>query len=426
MSRLLLKNGRVMDPAVQKDTIQDLYIADGKILDNPEHFTADQTIDCTNKIVCPGFIDTCARLLPAHQENEITLEHESNAAIANGITTLVCPPDNSKALMDNGITANAMSHYANQVSRAKILWLGALTEKLAGEQLAPFGSLKAAGCVGLTHSCAPIKDTSLLRHCFEYAANFDLPIFIHPQDFWLSQGGVAHEGEVSVRLGLPGIPALSETIALTQALLLQEKTGVALHFTHLTCGESITLLERAKQRGQHITADVALSHLYLTEWDIDGFNVDCHTTPPLRSIADQEALLRGIESGIITSICSNHTPLGSMAKLAPFPSATPGISSFDAFLPLLIGLTHKTSLPLLKLLQLVTQAPAALLNLSAGTLQAGAPADICIFDDRTSVTLSSETMHSNGKNSPFLGWPLQGQVCYTLINGKIAYQSTKS
>ena len=209
---------------------------------------------------------------------------------------------------------------------------------------------------------------------------------------------------------------------LQQALLLQQQTGVKLHFSCLTAADSMRLLSEARENGMNVTADVALSHLYLTEWDVDGFNVLCNTTPPLRGIADQQALLTGIENGLITALCTNHTPLGAMSKLAPFPSCTPGISGLDTFLPLLLALQHKTKLSLKDLLSLATSMPAKILGINSGRLDVNAAADICVFDEAISFTLSTDIMYSQGKNSPFVGWPLQGQVLYTLVDGKIVYQ----
>jgi len=428
MSRLALKNGHVIDPAQKIDAKQDIYIAEGKIVSigaKPADFTADQTIDCSNKIISPGLIDCGIRLGTGDQKCGASLESETQAAAANGITTVVCQPDGSSIIDSTTIVATLAARARNN-NQAKLLLLAAMTEGLAGEQMAPIASLQKAGCVGITQANHPLNDIRLLRHCFEYAATFKMPVLIQPLDIALAAGGIAHEGEVSMRLGLPGIPAMAETIALSQALLLQEQTGVHLHFHCVSTAESIQLLASAKQRGMSITADVAIANLFLTEWDVDNFNAMCHTLPPLRSVADQEALLSGIEKGIITSLCSNHLPLGKAAKLAPFPSTTPGISGVDTLLPLLIALQHKTKLSLSALLNLVTYAPAQLLKLDAGTLCTNAAADICIFDAQTSFTLTEAMLHSRGKNTPLIGWLMQGKVMYTLVDGKIVYKNNNN
>lgn len=424
MNRLVLKKGRVIDPAQALDGIHDVYVADGKILGitkAPLGFTADHTIDCAGKIICPGFIDCGVNVTTSDPESDATLASETLAAVANGITTLVCRSD--KPVIDSTWATEAMMARAKHVNAAKVFFLGALTENFDGKQLACMASLKKAGCVGVTQNNHPIHTTALLRHCFEYAATFDMPVLLQALNHSLAAGGVVHEGEVSVRLGLPGIPSTAESIAVSEALLLQEETGVRLHFSCITSGVSIALLTAARQRGISVTADVALSHLYLTEWDTDGFNALCHTAPPLRSVADQEALLRGIESGVITSVCSNHTPLSIQAKSAPFPSTLPGISGLDTLVPLLFGLEHKTTCSLSDLIRLVTQAPANLIGLSAGTLHTDAPADLCVVDPTVSFVLTEAMLRSHGKNTPFIGSPMQGKVILTLVDGKIVYNS---
>lgn len=421
MTNYILKNGRFIDPSQQIDTQQDVYISEGVIVSSRSNFQADKIIDCSGLVVCPGFIDTGARFSIPDVENNTSLSKELQAAVANGITTVICQPDARHCLMDTGPNVHAFLQETLRIGKSHVATIGALTEKLEGSHLSTMARLKEAGCIALGQSYRSFCDLSLWRNAFTYAKTVELPLVIHPSSPSLRQNSVAHEGEVSARLGLVGNPALSEVIALEQALLFQQDTHAKLHLFCLSAAGSVAKVAQAKAHGHAISASVALSHLYLTEKDIEDFNTQAHTFPPLRSHSDQHALLQGFTQGTLDIVCSNHVPLGEMAKAAPFPSAIPGISGFDTFLPLLLGLKEKTKLPLLDILSSVTSNPAAFFNIPAGSLRPGSRADICVFDEKATFTLSAQSMHSAGKNSPWIGWPLQGQVIYTLVNGELLY-----
>jgi dihydroorotase len=418
--KIAIVNGLLINPNEPSPQKTDLYIADNKIVAHgkpPADFKADITLDAKGAWVCPGLIDLSANLGdPRHD-----LAQETHAAVQHGITTL-CQPPNVTHSIDHAEIAMAIEQCAVQAHLARVVTIGALTQDLAGHQLAPMAALKQTGCVGVSNGKQAITDTRVLYNAFAYAATFNLPVLFYAEDFYLAQGGCAHNGIMSTRLGLPGIPASAEIIAVNTAIELQRATGVRLHLCRLSCAESVALVAAAQKRGQSITADVAIHHLYLTEMDIDGFNSLCHTVPPLRGVSDQTALLEGIKNGVISAICSDHEPCGTTAKLQPFPSSVPGISGLDTLLSLILGLREKLSLTPNQIISLVTTKPASILGLAQGTLNIGTPADICIIQPDTSWTLTPQNITSRGKNTPFLNWPMQGVVQTTLVDGVIVFE----
>ena len=425
MNKIAIINGTLINPTDKKPYVGALYIADGKIVSvgkAPAGFNADITLDAKDAWICPGLIDLSAHLGEQGFENKTTIAHEAQAAVKRGITTL-CYPPNTAPPINNAQIVRAIQQQALDAQQAQVVTLGALTQD-CGNQLSPMAALKAAGCVGVSNGKHGITDTRVLYNAFAYAATYDLTIFLYATDPFLSQGGCVHEGVMSTRLGLAGIPACAETIGVSRALALQKATGARLHLTRISAADSVELIAQAQQQGQAVTADVAIHHLYLTEMDIEGFNNLCHTQPPLRSFADQEALLAGIQSGVITAICSDHEPQEAEAKLKPFPSSAPGISGLDTLLSLTLSLRDKLKLSPNQLLALVTANPGHILGLPQGNLNVGSPADICIINPNANWTLTRENILSRGKNTPFLGWILSGSVKTTLVNGEIKYSAS--
>ncbi|MEN8214882.1 MAG: dihydroorotase [Pseudomonadota bacterium] len=422
MATLSILGGRIIDPASNLDTITDLHIADGKILafgTPPPEFSADEQIEAKNHIVCPGLLDLSVRLREPGALHKGTILSETRAAAANGITTICCPPD-TKPVIDTPAIAELLQHRAAEAGMAKVLPIGALTQSLKGEQLAEMGILKEAGCIGVSN-VQPIINTDILRHALEYAANHQLTVFLHPQDPWLGRNGCAHEGAISSRLGLSGIPEAAETIEVARLLLLIEMTGVRAHFCRLSTARAVNMVQEAQAKGLKVTADVSAHHLFLTEKDISDYNSQCHVCPPLRSQNDKEALREGLRHGNIHAICSDHQPHEADAKRSPFAMTASGISALDTLLPLTLQLAEEMQIDLMRLLGTVTYKPAQILGIEAGTLAEGSAADVCIFDPNKRWTLSEENMHSLGQNSPFLGWELKGKVSYTLIDGQMVY-----
>jgi dihydroorotase len=422
--RIAIKNGHLIDPRNQIDTHLDLYIADGKVAavgTAPDGFSADQTIDASNCIVCPGFVDLCARLREPGLENKGTITSETRAATAGGITSLCIPPD-TNPVIDSPAVVEWIYRANQDANFCRVHALGALTQGLQGERLSEMAHLKQAGCVGVSNIMQHSDNPLVLRRALEYAASIDMTVFLQTQVSALSNSGVAHEGAVSLRLGLAGIPEAAETQAVANYLMLVEQTGARVHFCRLSTARAIRMIGRAKYDGLNITADVAAHQLHLTEMDLGYFNSLCHVIPPLRTQRDQEALREAVSDDRIEAICSDHQPHDLDAKLAPFADTEPGISSLETLLPLSLRLITAKQLGLSALVERLSTTPAEILNIDAGHLSVGANADVTIFDPIHDWVLTADNMLSRGKNTPFLGWALQGRVTHTLLGGKLVYQ----
>lgn len=424
---ILLKNGRVIDPAHAFDQVCDLYISQGHIVGlgkAPPQFTEDRILDCAELVVSPGFIDLRGRLREPGCEHKATVDSETLAALAGGVTTLCCPPDTDPPIDTPGL-AQWLIQRARTLGRGHIYPVGALTRGLAGQQLADMYALKQAGCVALSNARAPIHDTAILRHALEYAAGLGITVFLTPEDPWLAAHGFVHEGEIATRLGLAGIPETAETVALARDLLLIEQTGVRAHFMGLSAGRSVALIALAKEQGLPVTADVAIHQLHLTEQDIRFFDTNCHVRPPLRTMADQVALRQGLVSGVIDAICSDHEPHEDDAKKVPFQNSGTGIAGLETLLPLTLQLVTAGLLSLPTALARLTVGPAHILGQDVG-LAIGQRADICVFDPNETWVANAETLYSRGHNSPFLNHPLRGRVVTTLVDGHIRYERTST
>ena len=423
--KIHIKNGRVIDPASQFDSQADIFIDDNKIvaIDNAvDNFVADQTIDASGLIVCPGLVDLTARLREPGQEHTATIASETKAAVAGGITTLVVPPDTTPVI-DNASVVELIEDRTEKAGNADVKIIGALTQGLQGELLAEMAALKTAGCVGVSNSLKPIKNSVILRRAMEYAASLDLTLFINPADPWLSTQGCMHEGTVSARLGLAGIPETAETIAVAKDLLLIEQIGVSAHFHNISSGAAVKMIADAQHRGLHVTADTSAHHLHLTEHDIGNYDNLCHVMPPLRTTEDRELLKQGLRDGVLTAISSNHQPLDKDAKQAPFADSLPGISGLETLLPLTMKLVDDEEILLNEAIASLTINPAKVIgDDSCGQLKVGAQADICIFDPNADYQCEPSNFISAGHNTPFAGWLLNNQVSYTIFNGKVVYQ----
>lgn len=430
MSDIIIKNGHLVDPANAVDRIADILIRDGKIVQiaeanslstpGPEAKGNAQTIDATDLTVVPGLVDCCARLREPGLENKATIHSETIAATNAGITTLCCPPD-TDPVIDEPAVVELIHQKAANSAHSHVVTLGALTAGLHGEHLSEMFALQQAGCVGLSNCRQPVENAQILKRAFAYAATFDLRVFIEPDEHWLSLGGCAHDGKIATRLGLKSIPVSAETVAIARALELVAETGVSAHFGRLSSAKGVEMIARAKNEHLPVTADVSAHQLHLTEHDISSFNSACHVIPPLRTQRDQEALRLALGNGTIDAICSDHQPHNIDAKQAPFASTEPGISALETFLPLCLRLTQQTSLSMGELINRITQAPADILGISAGTLSPDSIADICIFDGEEDWQLTEDRLYSHGKNTPFLGWNLQGRVKHTIVGGDLLF-----
>jgi dihydroorotase len=413
--RIVIKNGRIVDPASGRDSVGDLHIAEGKIA---EEGKADRLIDAKGLVVAPGFIDISARLREPGFEYKATLESEMEAAVAGGVTSIACPPDTDPVLDEPGLV-DMLRRRAKVLTRARVYPIGALTVKLEGERLTEMAQLAETGCVAFSQANATLIDTQVLWRALQYAATFRLPVWLRAEDASLAKGGVAHDGDVATRLGLPGIPAFAETIALHTMLELVRATGARVHFCRLSSAGAVELMRAAKREGLPVTSDVGIHHLHLCDRDLGYFDSNCRLEPPLRSQRDRDALSRGLEEGAIDCLCSDHTPVDDDGKHMPFAEAEPGATGLELLLPLTLKWGAARKLSLAKTLAPITSDAARVLGVAQGRLTVGAPADIAVFDPQATMRVVPENLKSQGKNTPFLGYELAGRVRYTLVAGSV-------
>lgn len=425
--RIVIEKGKLLDPANKIDAKQDLYIADGKIVGikkKPDGFESDLQIDAKDKIILPGLVDLCARLREPGLEHKGTIQSEGRAANSSGITSICCPPD-TDPVIDTPAVIELIHQRARDAGRTNIYPLGALTQNLNSEHLAEMHILKQAGCIGVSNAYNPIDNAEVLRRAFEYAHSCDLTVFLYAEDKALKNNGVAHEGALGTRLGLPAIPETAETVAISRALLLAEQAQVRLHFCRLSTARSVQLIKSAQEQGLPVTADVAICNLLLTEMDIADYNSDCHLQPPLRSERDRTGLIAGINDGTITAVCSDHQPHDADAKSAPFSLTEAGASTIEHLLPLMLHLVNRKELKLEKAVSLLTSQPANILAIDKGSLEIGKDADVCILDTDANTSINKDKLLSIGKNSPFNGWEIQGAVSHTILNGNVVFDRSE-
>jgi len=419
-----IQNGRLIDPQSKMDRVDDLFLADGKIVAigvRPDGFADCQRIDATGLIVCPGLVDLAARLREPGLEYMATLESEQEAAVAGGVTSLACPPDTDPPLDEPGLV-EMLKHRARNPDRAQVYPVGALTQGLKGERLTEMAELHDAGCIAFSQADAPIANLHVLMRAMQYAATFGFKVWLRPQDHHLANHGVAHEGEVATRLGLPIISVSAETIALANILALMKETGASVHFCRISSAAGVAMLRAAKQQGLSLTCDVAIHHVHLIDMDIGFFDTNCHLIPPLRSFEDREALRAGLLDGTIDAICSDHAPIDDDAKLVPFAQAEPGATGLELLLPLTLKWAREARLPLIEALGRITNRPARILGIEGGRLIPGERADLCVFDPEQDRVVTAQTLKSLGKNTPFIGTELCGQVKFTFIAGHLVYR----
>jgi dihydroorotase len=419
--RLHITNGRVVDPASGRDGVGEVYVADGRLVERLGE-KADRTIDATGLVVAPGFIDLSARLREPGFEYKATLESELDAAVAGGVTSLACPPDTDPPLDEPGLV-DMLRRRAKAIARARVYPVGALTVKLGGAALTEMGQLSEAGCVAFSQANVALADTQVLWRALQYAATFGFPVWLRAEDVWLAKGGVAHDGDVATRLGLPGIPAFAETVALGTILELVRATRARVHVCRISTAGAVDIMRRAKAEGLPVSCDVAIHHVHLCDIDLGYFDSQCRLEPPLRSQRDRDALARGLAEGVIDSLCSDHTPVDEDGKHVPFAEAEPGATGLELLLPLALKWGAAQKLPLAATLARITSEPARILGVASGRLAGGAPADLTVFDPDAAVRLAPESLRSQGKNTPFLGYELAGRVRYTIVDGNVVYEA---
>jgi dihydroorotase len=425
--KLHIKNGRVIDPANGIDAVQDLYIVDRKIAavgSAPEGFEAGRTIDAAGLVVAPGLVDLSARLREPGYEYKATLESEMQAAVQGGVTTLVCPPDTDPVLDEPGLV-EMLKHRARILNQANVHPLGALTVGLKGKALTEMAELTESGCIGFAQAEEPIEDTTVLLRALQYAKTFGYTVWLRPQDAHIGRGGVAHAGPLASRLGLSGVPVMSETIALHTIFELMRASGARVHLCRISSAAALELIRAAKKEGLPVTCDVGVHHLHMTDADIGFFDPNARLTPPLRSQRDREAIRAALLDGTIDAVCSDHTPVDDDEKLLPFAEASPGATGLELLLSLMLKWVeeqHGSGDALVQAVRKITADPARMAGLPAGTLSVGASADVVIFDPHARWVVAPSALASQGKHTPFLGYELTGQVKATVVAGHLAWE----
>ena len=423
--KIEIANGRIVDPGNGVDREASLFIADGRIAAlgaAPAGFRADRVIDAAGLIVAPGLIDLCARLREPGLEYKATLESEILAAIAGGVTSLACPPDTDPPLDEPGLV-EMLKHRARSLNLAHVYPIGALTVGLAGTTLTEMGELAEAGCVAFSQADIALVDTDLLWRAMQYASTFGHRLWLRPVDPHIGRTGVAHDGEVATRLGLAGIPATAEIIALTTILTLARDTDVRVHLCRLSCAESVELVRAAKRDGLAVTCDVAVHHLHLCDVDIGWYDSNARLVPPLRAHRDRAALRAGLADGTIDAVCSDHAPVDDDGKQVPFGEAEPGATGLELLLPLTLKWADEQGVPLATALAKITSAPARIIAGGAPGLNAASAADVCVFDPKAWWKVERSALRSQGKNTPFMGLELPGRVRYTLVGGAVVHET---
>jgi len=397
-----------------------VFVADGKIAAGAG--SPERTIDAKGLVVAPGFIDLAARLREPGSEYKATLESEMDAAVAGGVTSLACPPDTDPPLDEPGLV-DMLRRRAKALSRARVYPVGALTVKLAGKQLTEMAELAESGCVAFSQANVPVGDTQVLWRALQYAATFGFPVWLRAEDAWLAKGGVAHDGEVATRLGLAGIPAFAETIALAQLFELVRATGARVHVCRISSAAGVGMLRRARHEGLPLTCDVGIHHLHLSDMDLGFFDSSCRLEPPLRSQRDREALAAALADGTIDCAVSDHTPVDEDQKLLPFAEAEPGATGLELLLPLTLKWGMERKLTLAQTLARISSEPARILGVASGRIEPGAPADLAIFDPQANWRVTPQALKSQGRNTPFFGMELTGRVRATIVAGNVVYEA---
>ncbi len=435
--KILIKNGRVVDPASGRDERADIAIAAGRILtigSVSADFHANRVIDASGCVVAPGLVDLAARLREPGHEHEGMLESELNAAAAGGVTSLVCPPDTDPTLDEPGLV-EMLKFRARKLSLCRLFPLGALTRGLKGETLTEMVELTESGCVGFSQAEVAVQDTQVLMRALQYAATHGYAVWLRPQDGSLGRG-VAASGAVATRLGLSGVPVAAETLALHTLFELMRVTGARVHLCRLSSAAGVELLRQARREGLPVTADVSINSLHLTDVDIGYFNPSMRLTPPLRQGRDRDALRAALADGTLDCLVSDHTPVEQDAKMLPFGEAEPGATGLELLLSLALKWGEQQGVGLLPTLARVTSDPVRVLGdalgslaSSAGRLVEGGVADVCVFDADATWMVTPDVLRSQGKHTPFAfedtGMALPGRVRATLVAGTVAHEASR-
>jgi len=423
--KLLLKSGRVVNPATNFNDIVDILIEDEKIIKIGADLQSDdaEIFDATGLIIAPGLIDMHVHLREPGQEAKEDIGSGTRAAAAGGITTVACMP-NTSPVIDNSVLVQGIAQRAQQDGVVKVKVVGALSKGQEGKELAEIGDMLEAGAVAITDDGHYVDSAKLLMNGLDYIARYDLPIISHAEDNTLTEDGVMHEGAVSAMLGMKGRPAVAEDIAVSRDILLAEYTNARIHIAHISSKGAVELVRQAKKRGVKVTAEVTPHHLTLTDEEIKNFNVAAKVCPPLRSQDHVQAMIEGLKDGTIDAIVTDHSPHAFEEKDREFKFAPNGFTGMETSLGVILtNLYHTGIMTIDEIIEKMSVAPAKILKLDAGNIEIGKIADLTVIDTEKTWKVDSNKFYSRGKFTPYDGEELKGKAVATIVNGKIVMEN---
>jgi dihydroorotase len=422
--RLVVANGTVVDPEAGSVTPADVLLEDGLVaaLEAPGAFASTDAavLDARGLLVLPGLVDMHVHLREPGHEYKETIQTGVRAALAGGYTSVACMA-NTEPVNDSAAVTQYIIDRARIAGGARVHPIGALSAGLKGQRLAEIGEMHRAGIVAVSDDGRPVMDAALMRRALEYTRMFDLPVIAHEEDVHLADGGCMNEGVTSLRLGLRGIPAAAEEVMIARDIALARLTGGRLHLAHISTAGSVVLVRDAKAQGVAVTAEVTPHHLFLTEEAVEGYGTHAKMAPPLRTRADVDALRAGLADGTIDAIATDHAPHHHDEKEVEFDQAANGVVGLETALPLVLRLAAENVVPLPRLVACLTTGPARLLKLPAGTLAAGAPADVTLVDPERRWRVEARAFRSKARNTPFEGWEMTGRAVAVFVGGRLVY-----
>lgn len=420
---LLIKGGRLVDPAAGHDGITDILVDEGRVrrIGARTGTGKVETYDAAGKWILPGLIDLHVHLREPGYEYKETILSGTRAAVAGGFTAVACMP-NTDPVNDNPSVTRTILKKAASAAMARVYPVGCITEKQRGERLAEIGSLVEAGCRAVSDDGMPVMKASVMRRAMEYCRPLGIPVIAHCEDLDLAAGGVMHEGEVSTLLGLGPLPAAAEEVMAARDIVLCRATGSRLHLAHISSRGTVALLRAAKEEGLPVTAEVCPHHLMLTDEAVAGFDTSTKVNPPLRSKLDVEALRAGLREGVIDAVATDHAPHSSVEKDVEYQAAAFGLVGLETALPLVLKLVDEGELPLERAVDALTRRPAEILGVPGGRIEEGLQADLTVVDPEVEFTVDEEAFYSKGRNTPFAGWKLRGRAVATLVGGRFVFR----